>query len=123
MRNPNDLRVTAESEDLAIAVYEATRDSPRTEMFGLTSQLRRAAVSVGSNIVEGCGRQSDSAFLPFLHNALGSLNELQFQMRIARRLKYGAAVEIRRVEARATAVGKQIASLISNLKSVSDRRS
>ena len=116
MKNPDKYRLTAECEDLAVNTYAATRAFPHQERYGLTSQIRRSSVSIGSNFVEGCGRQGDRAFLPFLHQALGSANELQFQLRIARRLGYGAEEEIVALGREALAVGKQIASLIAAVR-------
>ena len=89
MQNPENLRVAAEAEELAVLVYSYTAGLPHTERFGLVTQMRRAAVSIGSNIWEGCGRQRDKSLIPFLHYALGSTGELQFQLRIAVRLGYG----------------------------------
>jgi four helix bundle protein len=89
MRDPAKLDVVPASEDLALAVYNATQSFPRDERFGLTAQLRRSAVSVGSNVVEGCHRQGPRAFTAFLFQALGSAGELEFQLRLAGRLGFG----------------------------------
>lgn len=83
-----DLRIWQESMALAVEVYRATSDFPRHEIYGLTSQMRRAAVSVPSNIAEGKGHRSDPEFVRFLFHARGSLLELQTQLLIARRLEY-----------------------------------
>lgn len=79
------------ADDLADLVYDFTDDFPREERFGLTSQMRRAVVSTGSNIYEGCGRQSNKAMLPFLYYAHSSAGELQFQTGVATRRKFGDA--------------------------------
>src|SRR6187402_1284066 len=91
MRNPTKLDVIPQSEELALLVYQITREFPKDERFGLTAQMRRSAVSVGSNIVEGSQRQGNRAFLSFLHQALGSAAELEFQLGLAVKLKFGRA--------------------------------
>ncbi len=83
-----DLRIWQESMDLAVEIYRATSDFPKHETYGLVSQMRRAAVSVPSNIAEGKGHRSDPEFVRFLFHARGSLLELQTQLLIARRLRY-----------------------------------
>src|SRR5437868_15468553 len=91
MQNPDNLRVSRAAEDLADLVYDFTAGFPIDERFGLTAQMRRAAVSAGSNIYEGCGRQSNKALLPFLYYSHGSAGELVFQTRLAIHRKYGDA--------------------------------
>ncbi|HEY4130606.1 MAG TPA: four helix bundle protein [Gemmatimonadaceae bacterium] len=88
MQNPKNLRAFSVAEDLAVAVCSATRQFPPDERFGLTSQMRRATVSVGSNIAEGCGRRGNKALLAFVYVAIGSCNELEYQLRLAIRLKF-----------------------------------
>lgn len=89
MQNPDRLRVSRASEDLADVVYDYTATLPRDERFGLVFQMRKAGVSVGSNIFEGCGRQGSRALLPFLYNAHGSTGELLFQTRFCVRRRFG----------------------------------
>jgi four helix bundle protein len=96
MQNPENLRVYAEARELAAAIYLLTASFPRSERFGLVAQMRRAATSVGSNIAEGCGRQGNRALIAFLHQALGSLDELEFQLEHAVRIAHcspGAAAD------------------------------
>ena len=88
MQNPANLQVRSEALTLAVQTYRLTASFPRHERYGLSSQMTRAAVSVGSNISEGCGRQGDRAMIAFLHQAMGSLNELEFQLEVAKRLAY-----------------------------------
>ena len=78
----------SKSMDLVERIYEVTRTFPREEIYGLTSQLRRAAVSVPSNIAEGAAGRSRIQFRNYLSVALGSLNELDTQLEIARRIRY-----------------------------------
>ncbi len=88
MRDHRNLRAFQLADELALLVYRETVGFPKEELFGLTSQVRRAAVSVASNIAEGCGRSSDFDFLRFLDMANGSLRELQYQISLAQRLCY-----------------------------------
>jgi len=74
---------------LAVAVYRMTSAFPEDERFGLTAQMRRAAVSVGSNIAEGCGRRGNRELLQFLYIASGSASELAFQLQLACALAFG----------------------------------
>lgn len=88
MRDHRNLRAFQLADELALLVYSETVGFPKEELFGLTAQIRRAAVSVASNIAEGCGRSSDADFLRFLDMANGSLRELQYQISLAHRLGY-----------------------------------
>jgi four helix bundle protein len=83
-----DLRIWQEAMHLTVEIYRVTGSFPKHETYGLASQMRRAAVSVPSNIAEGKGHRSDSEFVRFLLHARGSLLELQTQILIARRLQY-----------------------------------
>ncbi|MFZ0481563.1 MAG: four helix bundle protein [Terriglobales bacterium] len=73
MHDFKDLRVWTKAHVLTVAVYRSTREFPREELFGLTSQMRRASSSIGANIAEGCGRRSDGELTRFLHIARGLL--------------------------------------------------
>jgi len=116
MRNPTKLDVIPESEELALLVYQITREFPKDERFGLTSQIRRSAVSVGSNIVEGSLRQGNRAFLAFLHQALGSAAELEFQLRLAVRLDFGRADSVVLALDQANKVKRMLIKLITALR-------
>lgn len=86
MRDHTKLRAFELADQVALDTYEATKSFPREEQFGLTSQMRRAAVSIASNIVEGCARHSERDYIHFLDIAYGSARELQYQVSLAHRL-------------------------------------
>ncbi|HJU83766.1 MAG TPA: four helix bundle protein [Holophagaceae bacterium] len=87
-RDPKDLRVFQMADQLVESVYRATRGFPAEERFGLQSQIRRAAVSVPGNIVEGCARRSEKEYLHFLVIALGSASELKYFLGLSCRLGF-----------------------------------
>src|SRR5258708_38958036 len=101
--------------DLVEDVYLSSREFPREELYGLTSQIRRAAVSVPSNIAEGQGRRTTSDFLRHLSIAYGSLREVETEILIARRLKYINSATIDQVMRRAGEVGKLLNGLMNSL--------
>lgn len=91
MRNPEELQVFGLADRLVEEVYRLTADFPVGERYGLTQQIRRAAVSVPSNIVEGCSRNSQADFARFIEIATGSAMELRYQLALARRMDFGAS--------------------------------
>jgi four helix bundle protein len=101
---------------LTVAIYRLTREFPREEIYGLTSQIRRAAVSVPSNIAEGQGRLSPGEFQQFLGIARGSLCELQTQLEIARALEFGDSALIDEADRLSHEVGKMIYSFLQSIK-------
>jgi four helix bundle protein len=88
IKNHKDLEVWKKSMDLVSNIYKITESFPNKELYGLTNQIRRAAVSIPSNIAEGAARNSKKEFIQFLYIALGSLSELETQIIIANRLEY-----------------------------------
>jgi four helix bundle protein len=88
MRDHTKLRAFEMADEVALLVYQVTSKFPREELYGLTSQMRRAAVSVPSNIVEGCARNSQADYLRFLTVAFGSLRELHYQIGLSKRLGF-----------------------------------
>ena len=97
MRNPDKLAVADRAMAMAVEVYRLTNHFPSSERFGLSAQMRRAAVSVGSNIAEGCGRSGDRDFVRFLEIARGSTTELAFQLTLAMDLGFGDSSDHARV--------------------------
>ena len=88
MKSHKDLTVYKTSIDLVIDIYQLSQNFPHSEKFGLTSQIRRASVSIPSNISEGAARSSKKEFIRFLYIALGSVAEIETQLEIAYRLKF-----------------------------------
>jgi four helix bundle protein len=111
-----DLRVWKQSIDLALEIYHQTQGFPKHELYGLTSQLRRAAVSVPSNIAEGKGRSSDKELILFLHHSRGSLLELETQLFIARELAYIEASQAKQLFDQVENLAKALNALINSLK-------
>ena len=88
MRDFRGLQVWEKSHDLTLRIYELTSQFPREEVYGLTSQIRRACASIPTNIAEGCGRDSSPDFARFLQIAMGSASETEYLVLLARDLKY-----------------------------------
>ena len=116
-----DIKVWQKSMEFVVDIYSCTRRFPREEMYGLAGQLRRAAVSVPSNIAEGKGRRTDKEFLLFLHHARGSVFEPETQITIAGHLGYVTSAEVQRIGNSAGEVARMLGGLI-NAISASDRR-
>jgi four helix bundle protein len=111
-----DLQVWQRSIQLTVVIYRLTQGFPREEIYGLSSQIRRAAVSVPSNIAEGQGRLSLGEFRQFLGIARGSNYEMQTQLEIARSLGFGDSRLIDEAESLSHEVGKMIYALLESLK-------
>ena len=88
LRNHKDLDVWKKSMELTTRIYELTKLFPKDELYGITSQIRRASVSVPANISEGAARNSLKEFIQFLHISLGSLSELETEILIAKNIEY-----------------------------------
>jgi four helix bundle protein len=111
-----DLRVWQLAMELVIRVYERTRDFPKDEVYGLTSQMRRAAVSIPSNIAEGKGRSSDRDRAHFFCHARGSLLELETQILIAQQLEYLPDSDGEKLIANSAQLGRMLNALIQSLQ-------
>lgn len=88
MKDFRNLKVWQEAHKLTLAIYTVTADFPRHELYGISSQMRRSAVSIASNIAEGYGRGGDRELFRFITIALGSANELEYQLLLAKDLGY-----------------------------------
>ena len=111
-----DLTVWQKAKRLSLDVYKVTKKFPRDEMYGLTSQTRRAAVSVVSNIAEGQGRLTRGEFLQSLGHARGSLFELHTQLEMAAELEYITPAEFKQLESLIGEVRGMLLGLIQSLK-------
>lgn len=116
MRDHTKLRAFELADEVTLHVYKATRSFPREEVFGLTSQMRRAAVSAACNIVEGCARDSQADFVHFLSMAYGSAREVQYNVSLASRLGYLSAADARLLRDKSTEATKVLNGLIRRLR-------
>ena len=115
VKNYQELIVWQKAMDLVEDVYKSSRDFPREEIYALTSQIRRAAVSIPSNIAEGQGRRTTLDFLRHLSIAYGSLREVETQILIARRLRYVTQTRVDEVMDFAGEVGRLLNGLMNSL--------
>ena len=111
-----DLKVWQDGMTLVEDCYRLSKEFPKEGLFGLTSQLRRAAVSVPANIAEGYGRDSRGSYVNFLRNAQGSLKELETHLILAQRLKFGSFDLASQLLARSETIGRMLRSLIRSLE-------
>ena len=116
MQDFKKLKVWEKGHRLTLAVYALTSSFPKQEMYGLISQMRRAAASIVSNIAEGCGRSSGADFARFLQMASGSASELEYQLLLARDLKYLELNDHHELEADVREVRKMLSSLMQRLR-------
>ncbi|MGA8743461.1 MAG: four helix bundle protein [Terracidiphilus sp.] len=122
-QDAQDLKVWQRAMDLTVCVYRLTQRFPKEETYGLVSQLRRASVSVASNIAEGRGRLNTAEFRQFLGIALGSTFEIKTQLIVARRLGMGSVAAIDEAAALGEEVSKMLTSFIQKLGSKARRQS
>ncbi|OGL88595.1 hypothetical protein A3I42_02915 [Candidatus Uhrbacteria bacterium RIFCSPLOWO2_02_FULL_49_11] len=118
IRSFTDLDAWKEGHKLALIMYEVTKTFPKEEIFSLIMQMRRAAVSITSNIAEGFSRQSYKEKLQFYSISLGSLTELQNQSLVARDVKFMSEVDFQRIAQQSIRVSKLVNGLIKKCRSV-----
>jgi four helix bundle protein len=116
MEDFKNLQVWRKAHGLTLVVYQRTRTFPKDEIYGLTSQIRRAAASIGANIAEGCGRRSDPEMKRFVQIARGSANELEHHLLLARDLQFLTSDEYRELEARILEIQRMLAALSQRLQ-------
>lgn len=117
MRDYRKLRAFELADQLAIAIYKCTQSFPKEEMFGLSSQIRRAAVSAPSNIVEGCSKSSQADYSRFLGIAYGSVCEVEYQLTLAQRLGYLEPQVAKDTISLANETGRVLNGLLHSLRS------
>lgn len=116
MRDFRELTVWQKAHQLALAAYRTTRRFPQAEVYGLTSQIRRAGVSIAANIVEGTGRGTDAEMIRYLNMAQGSAAELDYLFLLAQDLGYISANEYEQLSGGAKAVRRMLTSFVRKLK-------
>jgi four helix bundle protein len=118
MKDFKELRVWSKAHELTLFVYTLTRAFPKDEIYGLTSQVRRSAASIGANIAEGCGRRSDGEMSRFLQIARGSASETEYHLLLAKDLGFLAEGDFRRAEERVVEVQRMLTALVQKVQPV-----
>jgi four helix bundle protein len=116
MKDFRQLKVWEKSHQLALAIYKMTRQFPKEELYGLTSQIRRASMSIPTNIAEGCGRNTDADFARFLQMAMGSASETEYQLILARDLEFLPTDSYEKLHNEVEEVKRMLASLLKTLR-------
>ena len=116
MKDFEELKVWTKAHQLTLRLYETTRSFPHQEIYGLTSQMRRAAVSIAANIAEGCGRRSDGELTRFLQIARGSASELEYHLLLARDLGFLSAEEHGKLEHILVEVQRMLTGLVQSVQ-------
>jgi four helix bundle protein len=106
------LHVWERAHRLTLAIYTTTLKFPREELYGLTSQIRRCAVSIGANIAEGCGKMGNNEFQRYLQIAAGSASELDYELLLAKDLNYIPVIEYSKIADELLQIRKMLSSLL-----------
>jgi four helix bundle protein len=117
MKDFRELTVWQRSHGLVLAIYRRTTGFPKHELYGLTSQIRRAAASIPANIAEGCGRGTDPDFARFLHMAFGSGCELEYHLLLAKDLGYVEEQDYLKLNGELVEIKRMLAALMKRVKS------
>lgn len=123
MRNYRDLQVRNKAHNLTLELYRVSRGFPREEIYGVTSQLRRAAVSIGANLAEGCGRRSSTELARFVKIAMGSASELDYHLLLSRDFGFVNGDDFTRTASELTEVRKMLTSFLSSVEEQIELRS
>ena len=116
MRNYRDLQVWKKSHNVALDLYKVSQCFPREELYGMTSQIRRAAISIGANLAEGCGRQTSGELARFVRIAMGSASELDYHLLVSRDLGFMNDNDFSRITAGLTEVRKMLTAFLSSVE-------
>jgi four helix bundle protein len=116
MRNYRELQVWHKAHTLTLDLYRLSKGFPREEIYGLTSQLRRAAVSIGANLAEGCGRRTSNELARFVRIAMGSASELDYHLLLARDLGFMNEADFVHSTSGLTEVRKMLMSFLSSIE-------
>ena len=116
MQDFQRLKVWEKSHQLVLAIYNRTSHFPKEEIYGLTGQIRRASQSIPTNIAEGCGREVDAEFGRFLQMAMGSVNEVDYQLILSRDLKFLNNIDFDELNSQLETVRRMLIALIIKVK-------
>ena len=116
MKDFRQLKVWEKSHQLALAIYKVTKKFPKEEVYGLTSQIRRASISIPTNIAEGCGLNTDKGFARFLQIAMGSASETEYQLILAHDLEFLSQATYEDLHNDVTEIKRMVASLLKTLR-------
>jgi four helix bundle protein len=116
MRNYRELEVWDKSHKLTVELYKRSRAFPKEKLYGLTSQMRRAAVSIGANLAEGCGRRTQAELARFVRIAMGSASELDYHLLLCRDFDFISAAEYDRHSKELVRIRKMLFGLLSSIE-------
>ncbi len=116
MKDFRTLKVWEKAHALTLAIYKATEEFPKREMYALTNQIQRAAVSLPANIAEGCGKDSDAELKRFMLIAMGSASEVEYMLLLARDLGYWSEATYETLQTTLVEVRKMLNAFIQHLK-------
>lgn len=117
MKDFRQLKVWEKAHHLTLEVYKTTATFPKEEIYSLTSQLRRASISIPTNIAEGCGRNTDADFARFLQIAMGSASETEYELILSHDLEFLSKSRFEELQSKVEEIKKMLASLLKTLRS------
>ena len=116
MRNHRDLKVWCKAYSLSLNLYRLSRGFPKEELYGLTSQLRRAAISIGANLAEGCGRRTNAEMARFIRIAMGSASELDHHLLLCKDLGFLEDQNYKRIVGELNEIRKMLTGLLDSVE-------